>query len=326
MSGYVKAYRERFNHSLFRNEKFCRGYAWDWMVAKARYETDEYDIKGRTIVVQRGQFFASPDEMARAWNWSRSAVNRFLARLQTEQMIGLSTGHKKTLITICNYAEYQGEAGHQSGHQIGQEADRGRTPKKKGRREEPSQTTSSRGTRLPENWRLPRDWGQWALERDWTEEAVRAEAEKFSDYWISKAGAAARKADWRRTWQSWVRRSEESRPRQTNHKAKTNDLLSAIDAAAADADRDFAMDSGQGGHASQPLLPAGPAAGSDTSGPDGLGEDPSPPATTGHLRLVRCVSEGPAEATAHTRGHSQQVSRMDGAQDPYTHPAPGTTY
>jgi hypothetical protein len=103
------------------------------MCATARFAPTEYDVKGRKIIVQRGQFVASPDEMAAAWNWSRSAVNRFLARLKTEHMIEHETGQGKSLITICNYEKFQSredEAGHITGQSTGHKPDTNRTPKK----------------------------------------------------------------------------------------------------------------------------------------------------------------------------------------------------
>ena len=122
IGGYVKAYRARFDHPLFRGEKFCRGFAWDWMVAKACFTPVSYNVRGVTIRLERGQFVASPDDMAEVWNWSRAAVRRFLTRLQTDQMISQSTGHKKTIITICNYERYQSdeiEAGQSTGQSTG---------------------------------------------------------------------------------------------------------------------------------------------------------------------------------------------------------------
>jgi uncharacterized protein YdaU (DUF1376 family) len=64
-----------------------------------------------------------------------------------------------------------------------------------------------RGERLAEDWFLPMDWGQWAVTEGWTSEQVKAEAEKFKDYWIAKPGAAAVKLDWQATWRNWIRNS-----------------------------------------------------------------------------------------------------------------------
>jgi hypothetical protein len=69
------------------------------------------------------------------------------------------------------------------------------------------------GTRLPENWVLPKAWGEWALQErnDWNAETVRSVAEQFADHWHAKAGADARKADWQATWRNWVRREISTR-------------------------------------------------------------------------------------------------------------------
>lgn len=66
---------------------------------------------------------------------------------------------------------------------------------------------SKRGSRLPEDWVLPKAWGDWALAEfsAWTEETVRLEASKFSDYWQSKSGTGAAKLDWLKTWRNWCR-------------------------------------------------------------------------------------------------------------------------
>lgn len=66
---------------------------------------------------------------------------------------------------------------------------------------------SSRGSRLPEDWQLPKAWGEWALaeRRGWSAEHVRRVADKFRDHWRGKPGKDGRKADWAATWRNWVR-------------------------------------------------------------------------------------------------------------------------
>ncbi len=63
---------------------------------------------------------------------------------------------------------------------------------------------AKKGARLPEDWMLPRRWGNWALETyDVTAPQVRREAERFKNHWLSKAGKDATKIDWERTWHNW---------------------------------------------------------------------------------------------------------------------------
>ena len=73
--------------------------------------------------------------------------------------------------------------------------------------ENPPEAPDPRGTRLPADWQLPKALGDWALKErpTWTPEHVRLEAEKFSDYWHGRPGAAGRKSDWAATWRNWIR-------------------------------------------------------------------------------------------------------------------------
>jgi uncharacterized protein YdaU (DUF1376 family) len=65
-----------------------------------------------------------------------------------------------------------------------------------------------RGSRLSDDWVLPKEWGEWAVAQGWSETAIRLEADKFRDFWISKAGKDAVKLDWLATWRNWVRNSK----------------------------------------------------------------------------------------------------------------------
>jgi uncharacterized protein YdaU (DUF1376 family) len=68
-------------------------------------------------------------------------------------------------------------------------------------------TTPKKGKRLPDDWQLPKAWGEWALAEypAWTAEIVRLEAAKFADHWHAKAGKDATKLDWEATWRTWCR-------------------------------------------------------------------------------------------------------------------------
>ena len=106
---FVFSQRDRFEHHLFRAEKFCRGYAWDWLVAEARWKdaTKPIDLKGTKVWLKRGQLTHSTRHIAKIWNWDKAAVSRFIARLKTEAMIETSTEAGQMVITICNYDRYQ---------------------------------------------------------------------------------------------------------------------------------------------------------------------------------------------------------------------------
>jgi uncharacterized protein YdaU (DUF1376 family) len=109
-----------------------------------------------------------------------------------------------------------------------------------------------RGSRLRDDWLLPRDWGEWAVEQGMDPDAVRAEAERFRDYWIAKAGREASKLDWQATWRNWIRSSIQRNPK----KAQSN----AVSDAKRIADiyrRKHGMDCGPDQGVVVPLLSAG---------------------------------------------------------------------
>ena len=80
---------------------------------------------------------------------------------------------------------------------------------KPGSAEKPKRSTEARGSRLPEDWELPEDWAEWAAAEGLGTGAVVAQANKFRDFWISKAGKDGRKANWEATWRNWVRNNLE---------------------------------------------------------------------------------------------------------------------
>ena len=133
MSGFFLTHRDIFDNALLKDGERFR--AWLWLVSEACWKPAKFDIRGTTVEIQRGQICVSRGQLAKAWKWSPSAVERFLTRLQTEQMIGRETGQGRTVITICNYAKYQdlaAQTGQPTEQPTGQQADSKRTAKEQG--------------------------------------------------------------------------------------------------------------------------------------------------------------------------------------------------
>lgn len=128
--------RGALDHPLLKDAERFR--AWFWLTAKACWKPTPFDVNGKIVSLERGQLCASRAQLADAWGWSPSAVERFLVRLETEQMIGRATGQGRTVITICNYAKYQDvedRTGQASEQPTGQRSDSDRTAKEQGNQE-----------------------------------------------------------------------------------------------------------------------------------------------------------------------------------------------
>lgn len=75
---------------------------------------------------------------------------------------------------------------------------------KKEREPNGSPKKSNRGSRLPADWHLPKEWGQEMVDKGVNETLVRHQAERFKNYWLAKSGKDATKIDWRATWRNWM--------------------------------------------------------------------------------------------------------------------------
>lgn len=95
---------------------------------------------------------------------------------------------------------------------------------------EPKGRTSTTGSRLPIDWKLPKRWGDWAIadRPELTAEEVRRQGEMFADHWRAATGKDGRKADWEATWRNWIRRANLPRPG-TGRKAPVPDNFGAVD-------------------------------------------------------------------------------------------------
>lgn len=154
MTGFAVLYREAVDHPLFAGDSSRLG-AWTYLVLKGCWKPTKFNIGGKVVELDRGQLCVSRSQLAEAWGWKPSAVERFLVRLETEQMIERATGQGRTVITICNYAKYQDvetQAGQPTEQAPGQPSDSHRTTKEQGNQETkdiPSAKADGRGASEP---------------------------------------------------------------------------------------------------------------------------------------------------------------------------------
>lgn len=154
MIGFVAMHRTAIDHPLFAGDTSRLG-AWMWLVAKACWKPTRFNVGGKTITLERGQYCCSIRDLADAWGWSKSTVDRFLTRLKTETMIETHSGTGRLVITICNYAKYQDmndDSGTDDGTHSGTAAGQQRDIKEQGNK---GTTISSEAKASSDNARAP---------------------------------------------------------------------------------------------------------------------------------------------------------------------------
>ncbi|WP_299327613.1 hypothetical protein [Parasphingopyxis sp.] len=208
MTGFVKLHRGWRDSPIFRG-KFSRGEAWLWLLENACWKDTQFDINGKTVMLRRGQLVTSRAKLAGAWGWSGSAVERFLTRLKTEQMIEQETGQGRSVITITNYRKYQdreSETGQEGEQETGQRPDSDRTAKEE--REEKKEDKNNndyaffgRVIKL-----TPIDFGKW--EKAYDRLDLRAALQSRDDWLASEADPSLRKK-WFVSTSNWLAKKQQ---------------------------------------------------------------------------------------------------------------------
>ena len=103
--GWTKSYRRKWKHPIFRN--FREAAIWAYLTDNAAWRSDTTFFEGRKIELERGQIAVSERFLAEGFCCDRQVIRRTIGRLQSEQMITRTTTQGITLITICNYGNYQ---------------------------------------------------------------------------------------------------------------------------------------------------------------------------------------------------------------------------
>jgi hypothetical protein len=136
--GYVAIARGIIDHPLFKtNRPLSRLEAWQWLIEAAAWKRSGTRNKFGVMHNERGQLCITRRELAKAWRWTKSKVDRFLERLAAESMVSLGAaqngpkngtingpipGYARTRITICKYDVYQAAVKAIPGQKAGQKA------------------------------------------------------------------------------------------------------------------------------------------------------------------------------------------------------------
>lgn len=84
---------------------------WIWLLSKANYKKSHFELfvgKGSiTVTIDRGQVIYRKSTAEKELCIDNSTIERRLKKMQDQDMIIVSPSHQYTIITICNYDNYQ---------------------------------------------------------------------------------------------------------------------------------------------------------------------------------------------------------------------------
>lgn len=131
-NGVFGVSRGIFDHPLLNGEPFDRRSAMTWLIKEVAWKPRRIYVCGQWIELERGQAAHSLRFIATQWQWSVKKVRGFLRRLAADGTVSISSkngglddynretsgqkegcvkgtdkSHKVTIITLCNYDNYQ---------------------------------------------------------------------------------------------------------------------------------------------------------------------------------------------------------------------------
>lgn len=109
--GFLRLSRRFFSNEMWKvAREFSECEAWLDLIQSARFDAtgEAYSelIGGREISYSRGQYPASISFLMKRWKWSEKKVRYFLSKLKKKGMITTCNQQGMTVITLCNYDEY----------------------------------------------------------------------------------------------------------------------------------------------------------------------------------------------------------------------------
>lgn len=113
--GWFKLHRGWMGSPDFQAEPFTEREAFLWSIEQAAFEPHVQWFNGHEIAVGVGAFATSIRKMATAFQWREKRVRLFVARMERRgkwaQQKAQEGAHLATILTVCNYAFYQGREG-----------------------------------------------------------------------------------------------------------------------------------------------------------------------------------------------------------------------
>lgn len=233
MVGFVKLQREVLDTGLIHSPKALSLYVY--LLIKAVHKPCTRTINGCHVCMEAGQWVSGRKVLANELNQTEREVRTGLSQLEKLGLIAQKAASKYSTYTIVSYGQnylVDQQVDQQSaskapadGQQSASKAPQIKECKNERMKESKNEEVithpigcmsaeppkkSNRGSRLHEDWFLPKSWGDWALaERpDLSTADIKKQADCFRDYWVSVAGAKGVKADWEATWRNWIRRVE----------------------------------------------------------------------------------------------------------------------
>lgn len=108
VNGFIAVHRKIYDNTIIKPRRpYSRFEAFMWLLIKANYSDNKFELGGEVIKAERGEVITSQKKLQAKFGWGNTRVRNFLKILQSDQMVTIKPTTQLTRITICNYESYQ---------------------------------------------------------------------------------------------------------------------------------------------------------------------------------------------------------------------------
>lgn len=106
--GYIQLARRLFEHPFWQEKReFSKAEAWLDLIQSAQWKPGQVSVKGKIILLKRGQAQGSLRYWQTRWNWgSPDKVKRYFTILQEQRMVTITPKTVTQVVTLNNYERY----------------------------------------------------------------------------------------------------------------------------------------------------------------------------------------------------------------------------
>ena len=106
---WVRLYRSLMSHPLWTRDPFTYGQAWVDLIMMVCFADTDHFHRGKLYELSRGSIFTSIEYLSKRWHRSRTWTRGLLKTLKSLKMVSIYSTTRGTMITIENYASFQGQ-------------------------------------------------------------------------------------------------------------------------------------------------------------------------------------------------------------------------
>ncbi|MCL4512024.1 MAG: hypothetical protein M1470_13280 [Bacteroidetes bacterium] len=105
---WLRYYRSATENEFYFAERFTRWQGWVDLLTLACFAPRTVFIRGIEFHLQPGDMIESQKTLAKRWKWSDNTVRKFLNLLSARGQISIKVRYRISVISISNWALYQG--------------------------------------------------------------------------------------------------------------------------------------------------------------------------------------------------------------------------